>query len=407
MKAAYILTTYPCRSETFAAREIAQMRRHGCQLDVLAATMDQTADTDRATEPITYGPPLWSKEAVYAVGYLLLRYPLAGFRLTRLTLQLLFSCPRELVTLLGNIHTIGNYAKHLDVDQISHVHAYFLSWPALMGLALAKLTGRSLSIAAHARDIFSESGAQTIKTDEACFVAVCSKQGIEHLEQKMPKNQHRKLVLIHHGIDLKNLAYAQSGPNAKDDKAGNYDVVGVGRLVPKKGYAYLLMAFALIRELCPETHLCIVGDGPERAYLHKFSCSLGIDQSVEFVGWQDFDTTCNIISQATVLAVPSIVAADGDRDGIPNVILEAYALGTPVVATTAGAITEVVEDRKTGMLVSPANVEDLAQATGILLDDGAFRNTLREAAYELVKRSFDIEKNTRELAALLEAYTNE
>lgn len=404
MKLAYILANYPCRSELFAAREIAQMRKQGCQLSVLAASADQPADAADALEPTTYGLPLWSRAGAEAVGYLFFRYPLAGFRLIRLSLQLLLSCPRELVTLLGNIHTIGCFAKYLDTEEISHVHAYFLSWPAVMGLGLARLTGRSLSIAAHARDIFIESGAHAIKANEACFIAVCSKQGLEHLKQKLPKKQHQKLLLMHHGVDLKHLAHAHIG--AKEEAEG-YDVVGVGRLVPKKGHAYLLMAFALIREVFPETHLCIVGDGPERDYLQDFSRSLGIDQSVTFVGWQDPDTTCEIIRRSTVLAVPSIVAADGDRDGIPNVILEAYALGTAVVATTAGAIPEVVEDRKTGMLVPPANVEDLAQATGVLLEDNDLRNSLCKAAYEVAKSCFDIEKNTRKLAKLLEAYANE
>jgi colanic acid/amylovoran biosynthesis glycosyltransferase len=96
----------------------------------------------------------------------------------------------------------------------------------------------------------------------------------------------------------------------------------------------------------------------------------------------------------------------GNRGYIPNVILEVCALGTSAVATTAGAVPELVEHRKTGLLVSPANVEDLAQATGVLLGYDILRNTLREAAYEVVKRSFDIGKNTRELADLLGTYAN-
>jgi glycosyltransferase involved in cell wall biosynthesis len=127
---------------------------------------------------------------------------------------------------------------------------------------------------------------------------------------------------------------------------------------------------------------------------------LNLKNHVEFLGWQDFDATLRLIRQSTVLVAPSIISDDGDRDGIPNVILEAFACGTPVIASRLEGISEAVEHRVTGLLVKPGDVVKLASAIEELLDNRYLHRELSHRAYETVIQRFNSAENTKQLCKL-------
>ena len=195
-----------------------------------------------------------------------MRYPLALGRLLYLAIELIRACPHEAIFLIGNLHTIGFFARNFDRQEISHIHAYFLNWPAIIGLALSVVTGRSYSISAHARDIFVEHGAIKLKVSHAKFITTCTRQGLEYLKEHLPLKYHSKLCLNYHGIRIVSEYPDQEKTNLPEMKCRN-TVVAVGRLVPKKGFEYLLKAFALVIRKKPECKLIIVGDGPGQKQL--------------------------------------------------------------------------------------------------------------------------------------------
>ncbi|HUW19756.1 MAG TPA: glycosyltransferase family 4 protein [Sedimentisphaerales bacterium] len=400
MKIGYILTTFPSLTETFAAREIEALRTLGFDITILAASGPWAANGPVEDPKTLYRPSAFSLEAVLSVSYMVLRYPLALGRLIYLILRLVRSCPWEAVSLMGNLHTVGFFARHLDRAGISHIHAYFLSWPAFIALALSAATRRQFSISAHARDIFVERGAAELKVSRANFVAACTEQGLKQLKAGLPARYHDKLHLSYHGAGKVLECYELCEKNVTEFEPDDNVVIAVGRLVEKKGFAYLIKAFALVAREKPYCRLMIVGDGPSHRQLSELIAELNLEGRVRLLGWQKSYATLRLIRRATLLVAPSVVTQEGDRDGIPNAILEAFASGVPVIASDLQGIREAVKDRQTGLLVEPGNIKKLALTITELLGNRDLQRQLSQKAYEMAAERFDSVKNTKTLAAL-------
>ena len=399
MRLAYILSAFPCRSETFAAREIAELQAQGFAITVFAAGSEDMSAVHRVPVEVVYRPPPLSLQALFGILYILARYPFGVFRWLYLIGALLRECPREAKTAACNLHAIGAFARRLDRAGLQHVHAYFLSWPACIGLALAAVTGVSLSIGAHARDVFVERGAVRLKAARARFIVACTRQAAEHLKSQLPAACHAKLFVCYHGVDIGGTPPgARSARNAR--VTGEHILACVGRLVAKKGHQDLLRAFARVAGRLPCCKLIIAGSGPERERIEQLTRTLGLAGQVELWGWQDPDVTRNLIETADLLVVPSVVAPDGDRDGIPNVILEALAVGTPVVATRLDGIAEALADGRNGLLVPPGDIDAMASALVEALGNPRRWERLSGAARATAAQRFDIHSNVRQLAEL-------
>jgi colanic acid/amylovoran biosynthesis glycosyltransferase len=398
-KIAYILAKYPCSSESFVQREIAQLQKQGFKIFVFATDWDFTHDSSNKKVRTYYRPAVISFAAVWSIICITVRHPVSILKIIVSFFQLLFICPSDALTLLGNVHTICFFARTVEKEKISHIHAYFLSWPACIALGLSKLTRVPFSIAAHARDIFVESGACGLKVQLAKYVTCCSRQGINHLKGHIDVKYYDKLFLNYHSVEINGHDYSSS----YGKKNNSFElIVAVGRLVSKKGFDYLLKAFAKIVSKRPNVVLIIAGDGPKRWDLEVIMNELGLENNVHLAGWVKHSTSLKLIEQAKALIVPSVVDNDGDRDGIPNVILEAFSVGTPVIASSLPGISEAVSDERTGLLVEPANTEQLAVAIERLLSNDTLAVYLINNARAVVKENFDIEKNCQKLAQLFE-----
>jgi glycosyltransferase involved in cell wall biosynthesis len=351
MKIGYILTTFPNRAETFAAGEIESLRKLGFRIVLFAANAQMHVRQRAETVRTFYRPTLLSLDSVTSIGYMLVGYPLAFGKLICLILKLMRVCPREAISLAGNLHTVCFFARSLDHEGISHIHAYFLNWPATIGLALSVITGRPFSISAHARDIFVEHGAIGLKVQHASFIRTCTQQGSD------------------------SAGFRRAGFHKKDISEHEEVIVAIGRLIPKKGFVELLRAFALVAPKRPYCKLKIAGDGPGRGQLCELIRQLALENRVQLLGWQPPDMVARLLREATLLVAPSIVAGDGDRDGIPNVVLEAFASGIPVVASDLEGISEAVKHRQSGLLVKAGDTDELAAALKELLynGEGAFQ----------------------------------
>ncbi len=399
MKIGYILTTFPSRTETFAAREIEGLRKLDFDIEILAATGHSYISGSEFDIKTFYRPALLTIKALQAVVYMLLRYPFGCMKLLGLIFRMIITSPREAVTLIRNLHTIGHFVKVLDVEKITHIHAYFLSWPSVIALALSITTGRPFSISAHARDIFVEHGDFELKTERAKFITTCTTQGLKYLQENLPPKYHQKLNLCYHGIKPAS-EESNTARNNNTKSKHNGTVIAVGRLVPKKGFDILLKAFATVIEERPDSRLMIVGDGPEREKLNKIIKGLSLENNVELSGWRDNLTTKELIRRACVLVAPSVIAGDGDRDGIANVILEAFINHTPVITSRLEGIAETAEHDRNVLFVEPGNAAQLASTIKELLDNKNLQNKLSRTAYETAIRQFDSGKNTKKLAEL-------
>ena len=400
MKIGVVVTTFPCRSETFFEREMEGLRALGFDIVVFSAAREDGTGSSESNMRAVYRPKRLSLKAVLSVLYLFTRHPAGLRRLFMLVWRLLKVNRGEAISLLGNLHTVGYFSRHAERAELSHIHAYFSDWPGVIGLALATITGKEFSISAHARDIFVENGDLQLKVHNAQFVRTCTFAGLRHLRNKLPARYHRRLHVVYHGMRTAYVGSNPAGFGLEHPHVANI-VLAVGRMVEKKGFECLLRAFRkVLCEGCGGV-LVFAGDGEGMEGLKGLARELMPEEKVHFLGWQRNEVILRLMQEATIVVVPSNVSADGDRDGIPNVILEAFVSGTAVVASDLVSIREAVRDRQTGLLFAAGDADSLAAAIRRLLEDPQLRMSLCHNAYEKAARCFDTSRNVRHLARLL------
>jgi len=179
--------------------------------------------------------------------------------------------------------------------------------------------------------------------------------------------------------------------------ASKYHILHVARLVEKKGTRCLIEAFSRIAKRVPEATLQIIGEGPLRSELEQASGSLGLAGRIDFRGAQTHSMVLHAMAEASIFCLPSITAASGDAEGLPNVVLEAAASGLPTVATLHAGIPEAVMDGRTGFLVNEGDATMLAERLLILLENDELRATMGKAARAFVEQNFALKNQTRQL----------
>ena len=252
----------------------------------------------------------------------------------------------------------ARFAEQLAPLTPTHVHAHFMGAPTLVGHAMARMMGLSFTFSCHASDVFT-AGDPTPEEHAAVYdahaIIACSEYLRKHLIERRGYPRE-KVITIHHGIDLSRVP-ERAAPTDSTEPV----LVAVGRLVPKKGFDVLLRAAAPMLKQ-DRIALRIVGEGPEGTRLRALAVDLGVLDRVEFLGRLTWEDTLRTIAESSALIAPSVTAEDGDMDGIPNVLLEAGALGVPVIASRLSGIPELVEDGKTGLLTASGDEGALGKA---------------------------------------------
>jgi len=273
-----------------------------------------------------------------------------------------------------------------------HLYAHFIHTPGSVARYAARLTGTPLAFAAHAKDIWTiPDWEKREKLDDARFAVTCTAVGAEHLSALAPGKVH----LVYHGLDVREL----SDPPVRGAGDGPVEILCVARIVVKKGLDVLLRALAQLPTTL-EWRFVHIGGG-DTAPLRALAQELGIVERVRFLGPRPAGEVWTAYRRADVFALASRIAPDGDRDGLPNVLMEALSQEVAVVATRVGAIPELVQDGVHGLLVPPDDPDALATALGRLVAEPELRRRLAQAGCVRVRRQFDREAGVDRLAALL------
>ncbi len=356
-----------------------------------SVTHAEAADLAQRT---LYAPPSFSLRLALAQLIAAIRHPVGYLSALRIVISRSLRSPAEVRQLASSLLIAGYFAVKIG-RSVRHVHGHFATKPATVSWLLAEILSVGYSLSCHARDIFAgQALALSTKIAEAEFVTVCTDYARQRLLREHRLVAEGKLYLIYHGLDVRRFV-PSSSPQAKPRI-----ILSVGRLVEKKGFPFLLRAASLLQSRGAEFRLLIVGDGPEREDLLRLSVGLGLQDSVEFLGTLAQREVLELYNQASVFALASVVATDGDRDGLPNVLLEALAVGIPTVASNLSAIPELIEPHKTGLLATPGDARDLADKLEMALYDEEFRDRVSLLGREEVCRYFDVNRNVAALAEL-------
>ena len=246
------------------------------------------------------------------------------------------------------------------------------------------------SVTAHASDIYVSPLLLRTKLAGADFVATCTGYNQTHLVEAVPEAAG-KIALAYHGLELEHYDPSTRTPAILPT------LLAVGQLREKKGLAYLLDACRELTDRGVRFQCEIIGEGPQRAELERKMRELGLEKAVALRGARSHDEVIEAYRRAWLFVLPCVISEDGDRDGIPNVILEAMAMGLPVVSTRHSGIPEVVEHEATGLLVPPADAAALADALVRVLEDRREAHEMGEHGRTFVLDRFDAERNVRAL----------
>lgn len=403
MKLAYVIGTYPSLTTTFIDREIGLLRGQGVSIRILSLrrpAQPLSPEQEELREAVTYLLPAPVLE--------LLLSQLRFFFLNPLRyLGLLFHLlSRPHPSLASRWMTFLHFAEGVRAAAIirpwgcDHIHAHFVDRAATVALVSSRLLGIPYSITAHARDIYVQPVLLPEKISGAAFVATCTGYNAAHLSRAAQDGQRSKIRRIYHGLDTMNYR-----PGARHN-GGRALLLAVGQLKEKKGFSYLLEACRLLRGWGYEFECQIIGEGPLRSMLEEQIHCLRLEGMVALCGPLPHAEVIRKYQQAAIFVLPSVTAADGDRDGIPNVILEAMAMQLPVVSTAQSGIPEVVENGVNGVLVAPEDVRGLAMALAHLLELPDLRQRLGEQGRRTVLEHFDLERNVGEMLAEFQRATS-
>jgi len=391
----YLLKCFPRVSETFILNEILELERQGAPLAIYSLNEPQEPlqhrQADDVRSPITYLPfPLLLAAHRYLAAHveLLVRHPV---RYAKTLASVVASLDRDL---WERFVQAGYLARLLRRDGIGHVHAGFVHYPGSVAWLTHRLTGVSFSLATHAKDMYhSPPDLLRKKLAAAKAVLTCTRYNMPNLEAVAAPGRIRRLRQIYHGTDLERFPF---GPYGAADPP---QILAVGRLVEKKGFAHLIAACGLLRDRGRRFHCRIVAGARDLwDELVAQIRELHLEGLVDLDGPLDQDGVARAYREATVFALPCVIARDGDRDGIPNVLVEAAACGVPIVSTDVSGIPELVRDGETGLVVPPGDPVRLADALERMLDSPGLRDELRRGARAHVAEVFDLRRNARAVA---------
>jgi glycosyltransferase involved in cell wall biosynthesis len=398
-----ILKGYPRISETFISNEIRLLEQSGIPIHIFSMRQPREAFCHPSVRKIgarvDYLPetiisrrlPALLKHNLRLAGRQPSRYAQAmrvavrRFRRTRKSATL-----KHLLQ-AGYLVDFGLPNRH-----IAHLHAHFAHSPTSVALFSSWLSGLPFSFTAHAKDIYT-SDAQQLKEKlgMAAFAVTCTEYNRSHL-MGLGQNGRTPIHRIYHGIDLS--LFNDQSP--RPTPAPPYRILSIARLTAKKGLPTVFQALARLQQEGLAFDYTLIGDGDERDKILGLIESLGLSARTRWLGTLPHDVVREHYRQSDLFALGCEVAANGDRDGIPNVLVESLAMGVPVVATRISAIPEIITHGETGLLVEPGRPDQMASAMARGLTDHDLRRRLIAAGHQRVQTSFDNVKLVDELVAI-------
>jgi glycosyltransferase involved in cell wall biosynthesis len=388
----YVVKRYPRYSETFIVTEILAHEESGVPVEVFA--LRPPCDTHfqheiaRVRAPVTYLP----SEGIRTADFWAMLVK-AAVRIPNLW-SVLATVDHEDVR---DVWQASELAQHVLDRGIGHLHAHFATAPAAVARLAARMAGITFSLTAHAKDIYGpEVRPDDLcrKLEDAAAVITVSDYNLEYL-RRSSCGAAANLRRIYNGLPLDEFPY--ESPGVKPPR-----IVAVGRLVEKKGFTDLVDACARLADSGREFTCEIIGAGPLDTVLRDRIAGAGLSARVHLAGPRPRTDVVRRMQDAAVFAAPCVVSADGDRDGLPTVLVEAMAIGTPVIATDVTGIPELVRHDVTGLIVRQHDPAQLASALDRMLASAELRVRLAGAARALIEERFDVRRNAAEIRALFD-----
>jgi glycosyltransferase involved in cell wall biosynthesis len=388
----FLLKGYPRLSETFIAQEILGLENRGIPLEIWSLRFP----TDKYRHPVhdeikakvTYLPEYLYQEPgrVLRGALKALKLPGFGHALRQWIKDLLRDPTPNRGRRFGQACVL---VAEMPSDTL-RLHAHFMHTPASVAYYAHLIAGTPWSCSAHAKDIWtSPEWDKREKLASLDWLVTCTASGHAHLQTLVADKA--KVALVYHGLDFRRFPEPPAKTPGKP-----VAILSVGRLVEKKGYPTLLQALALLPQTC-DWRLTHIGGGPLDGDLKAQAARLGIGDRIQWLGALPQEQVLAAYRAADLFVLAAQIAADGDRDGLPNVLMEAQSQRLPCIATNISGIPELIKDGETGLLVPPEDAPALAAAIRTLIEDPAKRAALAAAGFTRLHAHFAMEAGIEDL----------
>ena len=400
-----ILKGYPRISETFISNEIRLLEKLGFAIHLFSMRQPRENFTHDSVKKIRatvdYLPETLIKplpRLLYHNLHLAAKKPrIYGIALK--TAYRRFLRTRKSATLKHLLQAGYLVQRLLPERRVTHLHAHFAHSPTSVAMFSSRLTGLPFSFTAHAKDIYTSDPRQIReKIALARFVVTCTEYNRKHLQGLSDGNAtpiHRN----YHGIDVELFSSNDEMPKIP---VKPFQILTIARLTAKKGLPTIYQALRLLCDQGVSLYHTHIGGGEDREKIASLIKDLNLGSVTQLLGTQPHRVVLDHYLKADLFVLGCEVAPDGDRDGIPNVLVESMAVGLPVVATDISGIPELVENDKTGLLVSPGQPAKLAEAMLRMLTDIDLRNRVSAEGKKRVVGEFDNRELIRELAEIFQ-----
>lgn len=385
LRVLYIVSLFPCWSETFIVREMHALVERGVDLGILSLKPhSETIVQERAAEllPRTRHPRAALASMLAFLG-LFVRHPAKVGGFVAMLVAGMWRQPRVLFNSLGALCRVAGQWRWIAGFDPQLIHAPWATYPATAAWFASHLLDRPFSFTSRAHDIFVEDHMMARKLADTALAVTITRNNVRHLGRWMASPGAVPVEIVHSSLDLGELPFVE-GPRAPDQ------LLSVGRLDPIKGFDVLLPALADLRRRGLDFRSTIIGEGPERARLEALRDELGLGDVVVFAGARPHTEVRAAMATATLMVMPCVVTPEGNADGIPNVLTEAMASGLPVVSTRVSGIPELIDDGASGRLVEQRDPAALADAVASMLADPVFRGNCAREGRRKIEKEFDV-----------------
>jgi len=395
---ALVASQFPRYVDAYFLREISALAARGLRFRIFSLRGFSGDVVHAAARPFladtVYVPFLFSWPLLRAHGRFLRRNPGRYFGALLAVVAGCLTRPRSLLKSLAVFPKSVYFAELILEEGIGHIHANWASHPATSALVMARLTGVAWSFAGHASDIYLDGSMLPQKIQAAKFVVTCTRHNKEYLTRLAGAETADKIVVSYHGVDLKRFRPVEG------ERADGFRILTAGTLRGCKGLPDLIEACRILAARGIAFQCAIVGDGSDRRSLERLIRRAQLADRIQITGFLSQEDLIPLYQQASVVVLPALSES---HFGIPNILLEALAVETPVVCTALPSLSEVMEDGRHGLFVPERSPQALADALEALARDPERRRAMGTAGRQMVEALFDTQKNVATLEALFPA----
>jgi len=400
-----VLKGFPRISETFISNEILLLEQMGFRIHIFSMRKPRESFRHKSVDRIRARVDYLPENILPHLPKLLLSNLKVALRTPHIYAQALkmalkrFLRTRKSATFKHLLQAGLMVDRLIPGSGVTHLHAHFAHSPTSVAMFAAHLSGISFSFTAHAKDIYTSHRAQLAeKIAKARFVVTCTEYNRTYLTNLTGRGE-TPIYRIYHGIDIDLFQSRQA-----ESSAPPYRILTVARLTAKKGIPTVLKAVRALVDQGMDLTYTLIGDGDDRQDILALIDTLELGGVCRWLGTLPHDEVISHYRQSDLFALGCEVARNGDRDGIPNVLVESMAMGVPVVGTRVSAIPELIQNERSGLLVEPGRPDQMATAMGRLLTDQVLRDRIIVAARDQVQKNFDNKRLVESLATIYSGY---